>query len=73
MLLVAAAAWSGMKWQRQELIWLVYALMAVAGGKLLMRDLRLENTLPLVVSLLLYGGTLTVLPRMLRKEKALQA
>ena len=70
MLLSAAIAWSSVKWQRPELIWLVYTLMIIAGGKLLMLDLRLNSTLHLVVSLLMYGGTLTVLPRILRKGKA---
>ncbi len=67
MLTSLVMAWSGEKLQRRELIWLVYTFMAIGGAKLLALDLHLDNTLPLVVSLLLYGGTLTGLPRILRK------
>lgn len=66
-LLALAMAWGGVKWRRKELIWLVYPFMIVAGAKLLLVDLHLDTTLPLVASLLLYGGTLTMLPQILRR------
>ena len=73
MFLTTAMAWSGSTWRRPELIWLVYAFMTVAGCKLLMLDLRLTNTLPLVISLLLYGGTLMLLPRILQSGRTSQS
>ena len=67
-LLAAVLAWIGQRQSRSELIWLMCAFMAVAAYKLLSQDFRQERTLPLVVSLLLYGGTLMLLPRILRKK-----
>ena len=67
-LLAALAAWIGVRQQRSELVWLMYALMTVAAYKLLTQDFRQEQTLPLVVSLLLYGGTLMLLPKIIRMK-----
>ena len=67
-LLAAGLAWIGVRQARSELIWLMYAFMTLAAYKLLTQDFRQEQTLPLVVSLLLYGGTLMLLPRILRKR-----
>jgi hypothetical protein len=44
--------------------------MALGGYKLATRDFINEHNLPLVVSLLCYGGALIVLPRMLRAKSA---
>jgi hypothetical protein len=63
-----ALAWSGDRWHRPELVWLMYAVMALAGGKILVRDFSRENTMTLVVSLLFYGATLIWLPRILKKN-----
>jgi hypothetical protein len=65
-LLSVALASSGMRWQRSELLWLVYGFMALAAWKLIARDFQHEHSLALVVSLLFYGGTLILLPRILR-------
>jgi hypothetical protein len=59
-------AWAGTRWGRSELIWLLYAFMALAAYKLAVRDFMNEHNLALVVSLLCYGGALILLPRMLR-------
>ncbi len=69
-LVVVAAflAVMGVEWKRQELRWLVFAFMTVAGFKLITEDLRQKHTLALVVSLLLYGGMLILLPRLLRQD-----
>jgi len=61
-----AIAWLGMRWERRELLWLVYGLLAVGAYKLVVRDLVNEHNIMLVVSLLCYGGALIALPRMLR-------
>lgn len=65
-----ALAWAGARWGKPELVWLLYGLMALAGYKLAIRDFINEHNLPLVVSLLCYGGALIVLPRMLRGKSA---
>jgi len=67
--MAAVLAWAGTRWSRVELVWLVYALMAVAAYKLLTQDLRQEATVMLFVSLLFYGGTLILLPRLLQKTR----
>jgi hypothetical protein len=66
--LSVALAWSGIRWQRRELVWLVYGFMALAAWKLVARDFQHEHSLALVVSLLFYGGTLIVLPRVLQNK-----
>jgi hypothetical protein len=42
--------------------------MALAAWKLVARDFQHEHSLALVVSLLCYGGTLIVLPRVLKNK-----
>ncbi len=49
--------------RRPELMWSVYLLMSVTTYKLVIQDLRQEQALAIVVSLLLYGGSLVLLPR----------
>ena len=65
-----ALAWIGTHWRRPELVWLLYGFMALGAYKLATRDFINEHNLPLVVSLLCYGGALIVLPRMLRGKPA---
>ncbi len=65
-ILAVAMAWGGRRWRRFELVWLVYPVMATAAAKLLLRDLRQGNALPLFTSLLLYGGSLVLLPRLMQ-------
>jgi len=67
-LLSVALAWSGMRWERPELVWLVYGFMALAAWKLVARDFQNERNLALVASLLFYGGTLILLPRILQRK-----
>jgi hypothetical protein len=65
-----ALAWVGTHRRKGELVWLVYGFMALGGYKLAIRDFMNEHNLPLVVSLLCYGDSLIVLPRMLRCKSA---
>ena len=67
MIFAVALAWSGERWHRRELIWLMYAVMTLAGVKILLRDFSRESTMTLVVSLIFYGATLILLPRILAK------
>jgi hypothetical protein len=63
-----ALAWSGLRWQRKELVWVAYGFMALAAWKLVARDFQHERSLALVVSLLFYGGALILLPRILQRK-----
>ena len=65
-----ALAWVGTRWRKPELVLLLYGFMALGGYKLATRDFINEHNLPMVVSLLCYGGALIVLPRMLRSKSA---
>jgi len=65
-----ALAWVATRWRKPELMWLLYGFMALGGYKLATRDFINEHNLPLVVSLLCYGGALILLPRMLRAKSA---
>ncbi len=58
------------RFRRPELMWSVYLLMAVTTYKLVIQDLRQEQALAIVVSLLLYGGSLVLLPRIAVRGKA---
>jgi len=60
----------GVKWRRRELIWVVYGAMALGAFKLATMDFAYATTLPLVVSLLFYGGALILLPRILAKNNS---
>ncbi len=68
-LLTLALAWAGKRYLREEMIWLVYPLMLLTAYKLLLQDFRQGHTLALFASLLLYGGALVLLPRILQKAK----
>ncbi len=54
---------------RIEQVWVAWAFLALATCKLLLQDFRQSQNLALVLSLLLYGGTLVLLPRMLQKTR----
>lgn len=66
--LALAGAWAGTRWQRRELGWLVYPVMVFTAYKLLVQDFPESHKLGLVASLLLYGGTLVILPRILQSS-----
>ena len=52
-----------------ELVFLVYALVAVGGLKLVLQDVREGRPATLVLSLALYGALLILLPRLLRTRE----
>lgn len=64
-----ALAWSATRWRQPALSYLVYPMMLLGAYKLAVQDLRAERTMPLFLSLLLYGGALIVLPRLLPKSR----
>ncbi len=63
-------AWAGLRWNMPELTRLVYPLMILGGYKLVAQDLHGDRTMALFLSLLLFGGTLVLLPRWLRTKGA---
>ena len=65
-----ALAWAGTRWGKRELVWLLYGFMGLGVYKLATRDFMNEHNIALVVSLLCYGGALTVIPRMLRGKSS---
>jgi hypothetical protein len=66
-LLAVAAGWSGRRFRRTELTWLVYPLLALCGFKLIAEELRYSRSIALFVSLIFFGGALVLLPRWLRQ------
>jgi hypothetical protein len=65
----AALAVAATRFERPELVWLTYAFIGVATYKLVVHDLRQGQTMAIVLSLLLYGGMLVLLPRMLQRPR----
>ncbi|MBZ5603295.1 MAG: hypothetical protein LAO79_13415 [Acidobacteriia bacterium] len=63
-----ALAWTGRRWKRPELIWLMYASMIVAGAKIVLHDFSHHPPASLVISLLVYGAGLIALPRILQRS-----
>jgi len=61
------AGWAGGRWQRRELTWLAYPLLAVAGLKLVAEDFQNGQSITLVASLIFFGGGMIVMPRLMRK------
>jgi len=66
--LALGAGWAGRRYERSELVLLAYPLMALAGVKLIAEDFQEGRSLIFVLSLLLFGAGLIVLPRLLRKR-----
>lgn len=64
--LAIGAGWCGRRWNRPELVWLVYPVLGLAGIKLLAEDFRQGRSITLFLSLILFGGALIALPRLLR-------
>jgi len=57
----------GKRWGFAELIWVLYPWMTFGAVKLLAEDFRQGRPAALFLSLLVYGGTLIALPRLLRQ------
>ena len=57
------------RWGRPEFNWLGYGLIAVATYKLVFQDLQQGQTFAIVLSLLIYGGALILLPRLARRSR----
>ncbi len=60
-------AWFGSRRNLRELIWILYPWMIFGSLKLFAEDFRQGRPVTLFLSLLLYGGALVALPRLLRR------
>jgi hypothetical protein len=61
--LAAAGRWA----RREELVWLVYPILALGGLKLLAQDVPQGRAATLVISFAAYGAALILAPRLLRR------
>ncbi|HYL35191.1 MAG TPA: hypothetical protein VEV17_04700 [Bryobacteraceae bacterium] len=68
--IAVALAWSGRHWRLSELIWLLFPWMIFGAAKLATEEFRLGHPGALSLSLLVYGGTLIALPRLLRRNRS---
>ena len=64
---VLTLAWLGRRWNLPELIWMLFAWAALGAIKLVVEDFASGSPATLFVSLVLYGGMLVALPRLLRR------
>jgi hypothetical protein len=62
-------AWSSSRWEYPELSWLAYGFLCAAGVKLLLEDLHQSESFAIFSSLMLFGCTLILLPRILRLKR----
>jgi hypothetical protein len=69
-LVALLVAWAGSRWWGLELSRLIYPLMLVGACRLLLVDLHQDRKPAMVLSLLLYGAALIVLPRLTRARAA---
>ncbi len=63
-------AWAGGRWERPEFSHLVYPVMALGAYRMIGVDLQQDRTAVLFLSLLLYGGALMLLPKLIRSHAA---
>jgi hypothetical protein len=61
-----ALAFSSSRWQRSELVWIAYGILALVAAKLLFEDLQHGNSGCTAVSIFLYAVALIFVPRLAR-------
>ena len=61
-----ALSFSGSRWQRIELIWLAYGMLALVTAKLLFEDIRRGQPALIAISIFLYAVALIAIPRAAR-------
>jgi predicted Co/Zn/Cd cation transporter (cation efflux family) len=66
-------AWAGSRWDRPEFGRLVYPVMALGAYRMIVVDLQQDRTAALFLSLLLYGGALILLPKLIRARAVAQS
>lgn len=63
-----ALAWCGARRHWRELIWVLFPWMVFGAVKLVTEDFQQGRSETLFLSLLVYGGTLIALPRLLKRD-----
>ena len=71
--LAIALPWMASRWDRPELVWLVYPVMAFGALKLVVEDFATGRAATVAISLLFYGATLVFLPARLRGQRGTAA
>ena len=61
-------AWAGKSWKRHELPSLVYVVVGLGAYRLLLVDLRQDGKAAIVLSLLIYGAALMLLPHFMPRR-----
>ncbi len=61
-----ALAFSGSRWQRIELVWTAYGILAFVSAKLLFEDLPHGHSGSIAISIFLYAVALIIVPRVAR-------
>ena len=64
--LALALAFSGARWQRIELVWTAYGILAFVSAKLLFEDLPHGHSGSIAISIFLYAVSLIMVPRVAR-------
>jgi hypothetical protein len=64
--LALALAFSGSRWQRIELVWTAYGILAFVSAKLLFEDLPHGHSGSIAISIFLYAVALIMVPRVAR-------
>jgi hypothetical protein len=64
--LALAVAFSGSRWQRIELVWTAYGILAFVSAKLLFEDLPHGHSGSIAISIFLYAVALIMVPRVAR-------
>lgn len=60
-------AWLGRRWSLQTLPWMVYPLMVGGGLRVVLEDLRHGRPLTMFVTLAVYGTSLLLVPRLMKR------
>ena len=60
--------WIGRSRERMEIVWTVYLILAVAACKIAVEDLPNGRPVTLFLTLVLFGGALIVVPRLVKKR-----
>lgn len=67
--LALAVAFTGSRWQRIELVWTAYGILAFVSAKLLFEDLPHGHSGSIAISIFLYAVALIMVPRVARSGR----
>jgi hypothetical protein len=68
--LALAVAFTGSRWQRVELVWTAYGILAFVSAKLLFEDLPHGRSGSIAISIFLYAVALILVPRVARTQRS---